>query len=509
MDTPADSTQRLLDKLSYVGLTEGDYADSSLPPSWRSLSTPSLRRISQPQSHRLIGEMRRSDRCFGGREGEEPEVEETKSPPQGEVPCFGGVPGSSAGFADLALYEEALKEGSPQKYRGIAVQALSLSASSRLPAEVAVLEQMLSLEYNSPVKITRIKELPPTRKQVKEVYFLINETNLSKVWVFRADPKTTRNELNAYHVIHQQGVLTGKPLGYSPSVPLLPYPYDVAVLGGVVEHAGDPYEQMLENLSLNPHTIFYTARAIARTMAEYQVKLTRAKEEFERYEITLPEADPGKEIQERFVSGLDREMFDGSTTQRNINRLITACRKLYSAQNSSKLISHGDCHLGNIVTVMEEKYGGTLSTNRFGIIDWGSLQWDTPFGDIQDFWLHHRRKAQEVCPDYQYDVSALESVFFSSLREAAKVNGSALKLNYDFNDSLIQSALWNLYEIYDPTRRDSTDAQTTKVHTRGLWDNLDKLVSRRPDLRETAETIKEEVTTIKRWRGNFLYPRKE
>lgn len=362
----------------------------------------------------------------------------------------------------------------------------SLPALPRLPAEISALEEMLSLAYNLPIKITRIKELPPTRKQVKEVYFLINETNLSKVWVFKADPKTTRNELNAYHIIHQQGILTGRPLGYQPSASL--YPYDVAILGGVVEHAGDPYDQMLENLSWDSRTIFSTAQAIARTMADYQIKLTQAKDEFEKYGISLLRADPGKEIEERLLAALGK-------TEEQASGLIGACRQLYAAQNSSQLISHGDCHLGNIVTVMDENYGGTLSTTKFGMIDWGSLQFDTPFGDVQDFWLHHQRKAQNVCGHYPYSVSQLENTFLGALREVARENGRGLTL--DNNDSLIQSALWNLYEMYDPTRKDPADIEAkARVHAQGLWDSLDVLKEKRPYLRELTETIKKEVTAV-------------
>jgi hypothetical protein len=281
-------------------------------------------------------------------------------------------------------------------------------------------------------------------------------------------------------------VLTGKPLGCQLSDS--PYPYDVAILGGVVEHAGDSYEQMIENLSLESRIIFSTAQAITRTMADYQIKLTRVKEEFERYGITLLRADPGKEIKERLLAAL-------GSTEEQASGLIAACRKLYSSQNSSYLISHGDCHLGNIVTITDEKYGRTLSTNKFGMIDWGSLQFDTPFGDVQDFWLHHLRKAQKVCSNYPYDISVLENTFLGALREVARENGRELTL--DNNDSLIQSALWHLYEMYDPVRKDSADIDAkARVHAHGLWNSLEVLEQRRPYLKETTETIKREVKML-------------
>ncbi len=410
---------------------------------------------------------------------------------RGAGPTLGGARKSTRGYVEETqpiCGEEILPPSENYKSKSYTPEALpgSLPALPRLPAEISALEEMLSLAYKLPVKITRIKKLPQTRKEVKEVYFLINETNLSKVWVFKAEPEKTRNELNAYAIIHRQGILTGEPLGYQPSASS--YPYDVAILGGVVEHAGDPYEQMLENLYLDPRTIFSTAQAIARTMADYQIKLTKAKAEFEQYGISLLRADPGKEIEERLLAALGK-------TEAQASGLIDACRQLYNAQNSSPLVSHGDCHLGNIVTIMDKEYGGTLSTKKFGMIDWGSLQFDTPFGDVQDFWLHHQRKAQQVCENYPFSVSQLENTFLGALREVARENGRGLTL--DENDSLIQSALWNLYEMYDPTRKDPADIETkARVHAQGLWDSLDALKEKRPYLRELTETIKREVTVV-------------
>lgn len=410
---------------------------------------------------------------------------------RGAGPTLGGARKSTLGYVEETspiCGEEILRPSENYKSKSYTPEALpgALPALPRLPAEISALEEMLSLAYKLPVKITRIKKLPQTRKEVKEVYFLINETNLSKVWVFKAEPEKTRNELNAYAIIHRQGILTGEPLGYQPSASS--YPYDVAILGGVVEHAGDPYEQMLENLAWDSKTMFSTAEAIVRTMADYQIKLTQAKEEFEQYGISLLRADPGKEIEDRLLAALGK-------TEAQASGLISACRQLYAAQNSSPLVSHGDCHLGNIVTVMDEKYGGTLSTNKFGMIDWGSLQFDTPFGDVQDFWLHHQRKAQKVCGHYPFSVSQLENTFLGALREVARENGRGLTL--DENDSLIQSALWNLYEMYDPTRKDPADIETkARVHAQGLWDSLDALGERRPYLRELTETIKKEVAAV-------------
>ncbi|MBI4980288.1 phosphotransferase [Candidatus Woesearchaeota archaeon] len=510
--------QRLLGRVSYSGLAEGNYVSPS--PSSRRSSRSSFPSVGAVR--RLSGSLKFSEEGL--------EVDSYR-----DVPCAGAPAGGAAGgFVEEtlpislpkeedapktipALEELTVKKKglSPWRTKGVrsvfrgagsmgaeetlprsgykspscAPSALpaSLPALPRLPAEVSVLEQLLSLTYNLPVKITRIKELPPTRKQVKEVYFLINETNLSKVWVFKADPEKTRNELNAYSIIHGQGVLTGKPLGYQPSA--APYSYDIAILGGVVEHAGDPYEQMLENLALEPRTIFSTAQAIARTMADYQLKLTRVKEEFERYGITLLHADPGKEIRERLLAALGK-------TEDQASGLIAACSQLYSAQKSSPLISHGDCHLGNIVTTIDDKFGGSLSIQKFGVIDWGSLQYDTPFGDMQDFWLHHQRKAQKVCSNnYPYEVSALENTFVGALQEVAREKGYEVTL--DENDSLIQSALWHLYEMYDPVRKEPADIEAkARVHAWGLWDSLEVLEQKRPYLKETAETIKREVRVL-------------
>jgi len=56
------------------------------------------------------------------------------------------------------------------------------------PDAVTLLEQLLTTEYHMPVRVTRIRDLPQTRKKVKEVCILKGNA-LGRVWVLHDDPK--------------------------------------------------------------------------------------------------------------------------------------------------------------------------------------------------------------------------------------------------------------------------------------------------------------------------------
>jgi hypothetical protein len=336
------------------------------------------------------------------------------------------------------------------------------NASSALPDAVQTLEKILSSAYSAPVRITRVRDLPQSRKKVREVFFLINN-GISKVWVFKADPEKTKDELNAYHIIHQSGIPTGKPIGYTPSVKQ--YEFDIAILGGIIEHAGEQYNELLQNMVLTPEHIFQTALSIADLIAQYQVKLTLAKGEFERYGVKLEKTSPAKEIRQRLLACLNVD---------NADDLIQACEELYNKQAGDFVVSHGDIHTGNIVTQLEQDTNTGLtktSIKRFGVIDWGSLVIDKPYADVVDFWLHHERQAQKLC-SYSFDIDMVRPAYEQKLACMSR------DFVHGFNagtktDSVIQSALWNLYEMYDPVRTYSRDIEKkAERHCAQLMDCL-------------------------------------
>ncbi|GEM_PF-4305566 len=356
------------------------------------------------------------------------------------------------------------------------------------PDAISFLEQILTEEYQAPVQITKVVDLPATRKGVREVYFLIN-SGISKVWVFKADPVGTARELAVYHIAYNRGVPTGKPIGYRPDELSHVYPFDVAVLGGVVAHAGDPYNDLIANMELKPELIFRTAEKVARMIAAYQAALTRATSELENHGVSLQSSSPRTEIRERFLAALKIGEADAEV-------LIRACESLYSRQAGPFLVSHGDIHTGQVVTTTTiDGITGKPSTSieRFGVIDWGSVTLDTPYGDAADFWLHHQRQASTVCGSYPYE--------FGDFRRAYETAASEFGLslpasqNERNRDALIQSVLWNIYELCDPTRKDNLDIiGKFSSHQKLLQRDLDAL--RGFGYRAEADIISNEVSRL-------------
>ena len=333
------------------------------------------------------------------------------------------------------------------------------------PIDIERLEEVLSSSYNVNVAIASVNDIPVTRKEVREVYFIRNDDpeKMYKVWVFKADPVATLKELTVYHIIYEQGIPTGKPVGYKPSKSDTTYPYDIAILGGIVENAGDSYSGVIKNMRMLPDKIFQTAKDIAQIIADYHIKLTHAKDEFARYGIDLHEADIGREIRERLIAGLGIEARLG-------DRLIDACTGLQSIQSRLNVVSHEDINEKNIVSV---KSGDAILYRKFGVIDWESIAINNPFSDLCDFWIHHKRQALNICGEY--DFSFEEFVESYAERFQKKTNRQWTDFDKDRlrTDSLVQSVIWNIYEMYDPVRDDPEDIKDKAItHCQALWDDL-------------------------------------
>jgi len=363
-----------------------------------------------------------------------------------------------------------------------------ISSLETASSEVEALEQILSLSYKSPIEITAINELPITRKQVKEVHFTKKDSDwLSKVWVFKADPEATAKELTVYYIASKNGIPTGKPIGFQPSKDS--YQFDIAILGGaVVEHAGDSYNKLIANMRLAPKQIHKTSQAIAKMIAEFHIKLTAAKPEFEEYGVNLEKSRPKKELEQRFLAALD-------IPEEKAETLIKACEDLYDFQQTQYIVSHCDLHTGNIVTKAREH---STSLQRFGVIDWGSIGLDTHYSDLRDFWLHHKRQVSAVCPDYDNDFMDFHNAYSRKARGVAEEK-KLPQLVESLGDSLIQSALWNLYEMFDPVRTEDIE-EKAKTHFQNLMQDL-KQIRQWSRYTRAAETIQHEVTDLLREKG--------
>ncbi len=367
------------------------------------------------------------------------------------------------------------------------------------PNEIKILEQLISLDYKSQgidvdVVVTRVRGLQTTRKwEVKDVSYLV-DGGLSRVWVFKADPDETAKELAIYHIAYEQGIPTGRPIGFDPKNSMKEYPYDVAILGGIVAHAGDPYDNLIANMVERPDMVYETALAVARLLADCHVKLTCARNngEFEKYGIEIENASPRREIKERLLAalGIEGGCADG---------LIKVCEELYNEQSGMSVVSHGDIHTGNLVTLLTKMdpitYKRIPSIKEFGVIDWGSLMLDRHFGDPTDFWLHHFRKASSVCGKYDYGFEGLAQAYKQQFESNGKRHGLEFKVVSQERDALIQSVLWNIYEMYDPVRDDPDDIrEKALIHCKLLWSDLKQLEYY--GYREQTNTIKDELRVL-------------
>ncbi len=362
------------------------------------------------------------------------------------------------------------------------------SVHSAKPNDIQKLEQLLSAEYAVPVWITRVHDVSSTRKQVKEVYFHKGK-KLSKIWVFKADPAATAKELITYDIVYRQGIPTGKPIGYIPTSASEQYPFDVAIVGGILEHAGDSYNALIENLCLMPNYVFDTALVIANMIAEYHVKLTSAQTEFKERGIVLERSSPRKELSDRLLTALH-------ISEKKAGPVIDACELLAQKQSGVSVVSHGDIHTGNIVT--KKDADGATSTDDFGVIDWGSIVLDNPYGDVRDFWAHHSRQAAKFCEQYQFTFEEVDRAYQTRVRQLLdekQLGWLWQSKNAAQQDSLIQSALWNVYEMYDPVRKNPGDIrEKARRHYELLHDDFELM--KETGLRKEAVMLRRALSEL-------------
>lgn len=365
---------------------------------------------------------------------------------------------------DKALYSTDSRGGSCgrgglMRYRGMGSSKKQLhflqtkeKTASHIgkPDGIIALEKILSANYTKPVEITRIDDMLMTRKQVKRIYFAM-EDSIYQVWVFKADPKQTAKELAIYEIAFKKGLPTPRPLFGGKFAN--DYPYDIAILGGIVEHAGDSYDSLLENLRLTPNFVFRTAESIGDLITRTHKVLTESIKDLEERGIVLERASPRKELRERMLPVLKLE-------DREVEPLIRLSEELYDLQRGKMVVSHGDLHTGNVVTqIADDDQSLVLGTSikKFGLIDFGSITLDYEQGDFADFWIHHERKARSIIGEsYNYA--------YNNFRRAKEES---------LND-LVQCTLWHLYEMFDPTRKEKI-YEKAAYHIKNFRENMDEI----------------------------------
>ncbi len=401
---------------------------------------------------------------------------------------------------DDNFYRDAIAQDSSEESfssRGIAksygdVLSFGDSSSRKNPSktkDLFLLENFLAEAYHYPdLKITRVEALPKTKKEVKRVYFVMND-DLYQVWVFKADSDKTAKELNICDIVHRNGIPTARPIGDFPK-PDEKYPYEIAVLGGIVEHAGESYDRLLENLILSPDQMYKTAKNVGKLLAGFHVKLTSARKQFEERGIILEKSSPREYLTERMLPCF-------KTKEKEFDRLIDLCEQLYNKQQGDLVVSHNDTHTGNIVTVQTSPNGGQLRTSLtdFGIIDHGSIGLDYPQSDLLDFWIHHYRKASNVCKNYPFDFSGVEESYENECAILERQLGTNLQRGGSKN-VLIQQTLWNIYEMYDPTRKIYESKLKSAYHYNAFLKLKDSL--QRNGFGEDYSNIKAELDKIRK-----------
>ena len=187
----------------------------------------------------------------------------------------------------------------------------------------------------------------------------------------------------------------------------------------------------------------------------------------------------------------------------NAEGLIRACEALYNAQNDRDdgifVVSHCDIHTGNLVTLLT----GTdpvsklkiPSITKFGVIDWSDIMIDRHFSDPTNFWVHHLRKALSACGEYNYGFDGLAEAYQQEFELKGTEYGLRFGVVDSKRDALIQSVLWNIYEMYDPVRSNSKDIEEKAVvHCRLLLGDLRQLEYY--GYGEQANTIRDELETL-------------
>jgi hypothetical protein len=224
------------------------------------------------------------------------------------------------------------------------------------------------------------------------------------------------------------------------------YPFDIAILGGILKNAGGSYNKLVEDLALEPEYVFKTAAGVAKMLAGFHVNLTQKASQFKEYGIELGLFDFKDEFRKRFLASLQMDE-NGPAVISFYDTIGQLAKRLPELS----VISHNDIHTGNVVTQCVQRTLGdqTPSYENMGVIDLGDVAWDCPMGDLVDFWVHHLRLAEGCCEDYGYSLGDFIQAYDD---EVERLRGEPYQMSKEA--AIIKSVMWNMLEMYDPSRKD-------------------------------------------------------
>lgn len=348
------------------------------------------------------------------------------------------------------------------------------SAVAKKPDAITLLEQVLTAEYHIPVRVTRIRDLPQTRKKVKEVCILKGNA-LGRVWVLHDDPKVLYKELVVSYFASREHVPTGKPLAFSPDAP---FKADIGILGGsVIEHAGDAYTELLQRLERAPDVMLKTALGVASTLALCHAGLQKSKKSLSDYGIDAPRYS--------FEHALHETL--GRTLNGEHARLERLAHALYCPARSY-MINHGDVHTGNIVTMTAQNgsTGPETLIDQFGIIDWSDICTAHPIRDIVDFWVHHVRAVRSIFPRYE----EAWDIFIAEYGRASKERTGNEFRSPRVDELILHRVQRDVLELFDPARTDPQDiADKARYHAWAIAQNLQAYRAFNPQCTSAAVEI--------------------
>jgi len=401
---------------------------------------------------------------------------------------------------------------------------LSKKTSHPAPPHDAVVRTLQQRHPNYNVVITAMR--PTKDVMTKNMYTICYgltrdgaypEDMVRFAWYLETNQEELRAEIYKTWLIHNQGIATGDVSIQERAVTEKGL-QDFALLYQSPQTALSYYEWLANN-QLSNERLHKFAETIARFLARLHISLTQLSPTFEKYALDVLESDPFVRLKSEFFAGLEITSLQERTPERRIVEI------LYEAYNKLQLplvISHGDAHGDNF---RAKSNVSRMNLTNFALIDWATLQWANPYMDLSNFWVHHERKALELCQErqetpfgadsqmYQGDFGTLEREYFSELRKWGQLK------NFNVQDIRPHTASKEYYalqthieEIFAPKRKPGHDTDAKAVYhfirtrnmlsalAQGSWGdsaeeldyNITKLCARKPCLEQLCRKSFEE-----------------
>ena len=215
-------------------------------------------------------------------------------------------------------------------------------------------------------------------------------------------------------------------------------------------------------------------KSVAELIAEYQVKLTANKWQFEEYGVPLPRFDVGKEIRRRLLKGL-KVAEDG-----HAHNLIKTFEDLESKIQGQSVISHNDTHTNNFLTAEHVSETGQVGDSylNFGVIDWGDIGWNIPTGDPVDLWVHYQRVTDTMLHKPRLKFKHFLEAFANKYNQLGQKYGLSFDPREQMRAAVIKHTEWDAFEMYDPSRTDPEDIKNKAIrHYNAFQKDLQNLTT--------------------------------